>query len=713
MATDHQSAYNAAIDAGDWDAARQIKGFLEASDSQAMDAQEKAEIVRAQGIKDEVDAMYNEGRSEFDDLSASIGRGFHDVKRGVQGLYASATGNDALQDRIDTDRAKEAELFQRMEDRSPVIAGSGRVVGQAAAMAPIGLVGRGAALAAHGGKAAFGANAATLTANARFGVGLAEGATAGFVGTDGNMEDRTVAALAGGAMGGSAESAIGGVASHISRNAQKGIAGEAAVAKQEAMVADDIAKNQEAGGYTKDYNDVVGDQNSLDVRDTARNVPNNDDVNRFAAKQEADILDRSRELQGEQGGTPLTPNQVGEGIQDNLGTARVADEASVDAKYDAWRATHGGDIMVDTKGFSNIVKEQLKDVRFGQKGVAKDIEDILTDHDININGKGRALSVDDVEKVIQDINSIYKAADGPSNRAAGKVKKALDEWVIDGFGDIDNLPANSPIRTGKEARIAMRENSVKWNSDEAISKITATRKGSDDPTDYLKTATWALGETKKKGNIKDLRKIKLELDKTPAGKQAWRDLGTTELFDAMEKAVPTGHQRAMTAGDGIDNFDSKAYSDHFNKMDTETQDAIFGVEGAQKIRDNIRSWSERGKLTGTRGDPTKLGSARSRNVLQAGVRLGVSGTKATGAWLAALPIISGYVERTATKSILKQWTANSLGKMSEPQKKALIKKTYEAFEASSGPTLVNTHGAAYMGMLRGILTPEQETDEAE
>jgi hypothetical protein len=673
--------------------------------------------------------------SEAEQLAVSIGRGFTDIGRGAQDLYARATGDDDALARITKRNEEEAVLMKPLEKESPWIAGGGRLIGQMAATAPIGLVGRGAALAARGGKAAFAAGAPALTNNARFGVGLAEGATAGFVGTQGDMETRVKAGLIEGATGGLLESGMGSVVDgFVNRSALKKGAKEG-IAETERTVADEIARTQREGGYTKSYGDVMEDQASIDIRDTTRAIAGDETVAKFERQQELDIQAKAREMAVDSdGGIQRTPNELGDGIQGTLAAERKAAEKLVDDKYDAWRATHGGNTKVDTDGLREVVNAELGKVMQGQKSLKPEVAEIMERYGITLNTKGtdvmsdrigsldgplmgtsprgqksKPLSVDDAELIIQELNSLYSPANKPMNAAAGRIKTAVDDFVQDGF-DAGDLGPNSPIRAGREAREAKREMHKEWDGKSLAAKLTELTKGGEGE-DYVKTALYGVEQLKKKGNIKDLRKVKLKMNSTPEGRAAWNDIQATELFEALEAGVPSRHAPALMAGEGVENMNSSGYSRRWDKLDIEAQNEIFGKEKAEQVRGAIKTWGERGRQSGTRGNPTKQGSGRSRAVGQALIRLTASGGRMGTKILAGIPVLTQIVDHFSNKSLVKAFNQNAIGKMSKSQKKEYASELKDAFYDTYSGTVAKQYGQQFNVMLTEMFADNNEKNE--
>ena len=673
--------------------------------------------------------------SEAEQLAVSVGRGFTDIGRGAQDLYARATGDDDALARITKKNEEEAELMKPLEKESPWIAGGGRLIGQMAATAPIGLIGRGGALALQGGKAAFAKGAPALSNMGRLGVGAAEGATAGFVGTQGDMGTRLKAAAIEGATGGIFEAGMGKmVDGHVNRRALKQGAKEG-IAETERTVAAEIARTQREGGYTKSYGDVMEDQASIDIRDTTRAIAGDETVAKFERQQEADIQNKAREMAVDsEGGIQRTPNELGDGIQGTLARERQAAEKLVDDKYDAWRATHGGNTKVDTDGLREVVNAELGKVMQGQKSLKPEVAEIMERYGITLNTKGKdvmsdrigsldgplmgtsprgqksePLSVDDAELIIQELNSLYSPANKPMNAAAGRIKTAVDDFVQDGF-DAGDLGPNSPIRTGREARAAKREMHKEWDGESLAAKLTQLTKGGEGE-DYVKTALYGVDQIKKKGNIKDLRKVKLKMNSTPEGKAAWNDIQATELFEALEAGVPSRHAAANMAGEGVENMNSSGYSRRWDKLDIEAQNEIFGKDKAEEVRGAIKSWGERGRQSGTRGNPTKQGSGRSRAVGQALIRLTASGGRMGTKILAGIPILTQIVDHFSNKALVKSFNQNAIGKMSKSQRKEYAAELKDAFYATYSGTVSKQYGQQFNVMLTEMFADNNEKNE--
>ena len=607
--------------------------------------------------------------------------------------------NGILRDQKDRERSLSA-----IKEKWPIASGVGGFVGETAALGPIGLIGRGATLGYQGTKFAG-------TKLGRFGTGAAEGAATGFVGTQGDMSDRLQGAGIEAALGGTFEVGMGAVADGWKNYGRQGVRDnyvETGVASHEKTVADEIARTQKEAGYTKSYGDVVQDQGSFDTRDTARNVQGDNTVADFEAKQEADINKRAQQLAESTGGSQRTPNQLGDGMQDTLGAERQLDLDTVDANYDKWRASHGGNIRIDTGGSNGDgLFNRLEALKVGdkqQKFVDSTIKDLFERKGL---APDKSLSVDEVEDIIIDLNSYWSKLDPDgTNGVIRDYKKVLDEYVVEGFGDISQLPANHPVRLGKEAREAKRAMHEKWDKDLTTTKISDKNQAGN----YENTGLWSLNQLKAKGNHKEMRAAKLQMEKTPQGKKDWDNFAATELFEALEAAKRTDHVAANTAGNGVENVGTKQYNARFSKLDKEAQDIVYGPKKADEIRNAIEAWSQRGRQTGTRGDPTKEGSGRSRNILQGAVRLAATGS-AGGKLLALIPTIGTLVSKMADKALVKQFTANAMGKMTKVQRKDYIYKLQQEFDKTYPGEVSEKYGQQFNLMLREALLDEEDDND--
>jgi hypothetical protein len=694
-----------------WDAHeqnRQATAAIEEEEVASLDAPPE-EYVSEAPVLDATDVRFQEATLR------NIGEGAQKTWGAVKDLAYRGdemiqgwAGNDSV-DHTDAlsgilrDNADRARSLSAINEKFPVEAAVGGFVGETAALAPIGLIGRGGSMIYQGGKAA-------ISKLGRFGTGAAEGAATGFVGTQGDMGDRLMGAGIEGALGGTLEVGMGSIGDAVANRGRGGMRDnyvEGGVAKHEKTVADEIARTQKEAGYTKSYGDVVQDQGSFDIRDTGRNVQGDNTVADFEAKQEADINLRAQALAESTGGSQRTPNQLGDGMQDTLGAERQLDLDTVDANYDKWRASHGGNVRIDTGGSNGdglfdrfaalkvgdkqqkFVDSTLKDL-FERKGLAPD----------------KSLSVDEVEDIIIDLNSYWSKLDPDgTNGVIRDYKKVLDEYVVEGFGDVSRLPANHPVRLGKEARETKRAMHEKWDADKTTTKISDKNQAGA----YENTGLWSLNQLRTKGNHKEMRAAKLQMEKTPQGKKDWDDFAATELFEALEAAKRTDHVAANTAGNGVENVGTKQYNARFSKLDTEAQDIVFGKKKADEIRNAIEAWSQRGRQTGTRGDPTKEGSGRSRNILQGAVRLAATGS-AGGKLLALIPTIGTVVSRMADKRLVKDFTENAMGRMTKTQRKDYIVKLKEEFDKTFAPEVVEKYGQQFNLMLREALLDEEDNN---
>jgi hypothetical protein len=631
---------------------------------------------------------FRESAQDFvGNAAIATGRGMSNMVDNVKDGYYRATGNEDALSALNSRREKEDALYEKFHNEQKAISTVGQIVGETAAIAPVGLLARGGLLAARGG--------AALTRNASFGVAAGEGLATGVVGTRGDMEDRLKGGIIEAGLGGTMQAVGDGVGGYF-RQARQGktamadgvVAEEARIAKQSALV-------EEEGGYTQDVADMTGSQTAIDYRDNARGAGDRSTLE-FEAKQEADIQAKAEGFASENGGFRRTDIEQGEGVQKALTDLRDGDLKQVDEAYDLWRASHGSNTKVDTGEFFNTL-DSVK-LNSKQKEFKKTIDKVLEENGVK---PGKPMSIDQVENIIIDINSHWDSATPQFNQAAGAYKEALDKYVIDGFGDITNLPANHPVRLGKEARVKAKAMNDAWNRGDILDKITKIPKGS---TEHSLRALDGIRALKAKGNYKDLRKVKLMLNQTAEGRQVWKDIEASEIFEALEKAMPS--IKARKKADGLqDVVDGKAFNTRINKMDTESQEVLFGKDKAAKMQKAAERWSERGRTTSTRGQANVSGTARA--ALQGAVRL-MASRGAGGDVLATVPFIGQFFQRRNARKISEAAQMGQSGKLSAEGKIELENELIEEFKKNLSPAIIDRHSGIINNLIRSYVRGDND-----
>ena len=636
---------------------------------------------------------FRESAQDFVGNSAiAVGRGMSSMIDNVKDGYYRVTDDDDALSALNKKREQEDALYEKFHNEHKAISTIGQIVGETAAIAPIGLVARGGMLA---GRAALGARGTALSRNASFGVAAGEGAATGIVGTRGDMEDRLKGGIIEAGLGGSMQAVGDSVGGYFKQGARARTAMREGVAADEANIAAQRKLVQEEGGFTQDTADITGSQTALNYRDQARGAGDRSTLE-FEAKQERDIAAKANSFGDETGGVQRTDIEQGEGVQKALTELRDGDLKAVDEAYDTWRASHGSNTKVDTtKFFETLDGVQLNSK---QKEFKKTINTVLEENGVK---EGVPMSIDQVEKIIIDINSHWDAATPQYNAAAGAYKEALDKYVIDGFGDITNLPANHPVRLGKEARMKAKAMNDSWNSGDILDKITKIPKGSKE---HSLRALDGIRMLKQKGNYKDLRKVKLMLNQTPEGKQVWKDIQASEIFEAVEKAMP--NIKARKKADGLqDVVDGKAFNTRLNRMDRESQVVMFGEKKADAMQKAAERWSERGRTTSTRGDPGVSGTARA--LAQGAVRLAAS-RGAGGDVLAAVPFIGQFFDRRHIRKVIAANKQGQNGELSAEGKIELENIILEEFKKNLSPEIITRHMGTINNLIRSMVRGDNE-----
>ena len=307
-----------------------------------------------------------------------------------------------------------------------------------------------------------------------------------------------------------------------------------------------------------------------------------------------------------------------------LTNMRDAEFKQVEDAYTAWRASSGSNVRLDTDGLWDLIDEQVKGIRPGQKALKQDIYDLLEARGIRRRVAGSdspldrvgtslddpltgtmprdtasdTIPIDEVEEIIQDINSLYKQGDKNWNGASGKIKQAVDDWATDGFGDISQLGPNHPVRLGKEARIRMNDAYTKWDESELLGKITKTNADGE----LAKTGSKSINEAIGANDPARIQKLRDEAMGDPVLTTALEDKFQLIKLDALERAVKNGN--SFNVNTFADALSGKVYS-------RKTKVAMWGEEGANQVDAFIRSAKLVGQESTQKGTVQKSGTAGS------------------------------------------------------------------------------------------------------
>ena len=182
------------------------------------------------------------------------------------------------------------------------------------------------------------------------------------------------------------------------------------------------------------------------------------------------------------------------------------------------------------------------------------------------------------------------------------------------------------------------------------------------------------------------------------------DIEASEIFEALEKAMPS--IKARKKADGLqDVVDGKAFNTRINKMDTESQEVLFGKDKAAKMQKAAERWSERGRTTSTRGQANVSGTARA--VLQGAVRL-MASRGAGGDVLATVPFIGQFFQRRNARKISEAAQMGQSGKLSAEGKIELENELIEEFKKNLSPAIIDRHSGIINNLIRSYVRGDND-----
>jgi hypothetical protein len=591
------------------------------------------------------------GDGKMNQFVTGMGRGTQNIVEGAKDLYMRTQGLNAVGGRT-KDQEDALDGFNRRADEDRALyergfgdsgwATAGEITGE---VLPSVVGGLGINAAVKGTRMA-----------ARTGLtAMAEGGATEFVIRRGDLGDRAKAAGIGAVTAGIADKAIGGLVNRAGRNRV-----DREVTELENANRVDIedganpmgltaegqrrkAMAERDGGFKLDAADAERHDIALRERE-ALQTAGSPEYLKLRAQQQSDVTARANEFNPDGYKYDIeTPNAGKDGVEqgsvdfvETLRKMRTGAKTQVDAAYNAWRKSHGSNTMIDTDGFRAIINAEMKSIRQGQKGLKKDLEEIMEKRGIRINVDGKSsmtdrigsmdgdfintmpkgqksqpISIDTVEEIIQDINSLYKAGDGPSNRVAGQIKTRLDDWAVDSFGDISNLPPTHPVRLGKEARELARDTYKMWDDKTLIGKLTKLGVNGES---LVTTPLASINSILKKGNSEKVRELKEVMQGNPQLKAAWDGIVNSKRMELMAAALKANSKE----------FSHKAYAAKFYDLDANMRKALWGNE-ALDMDKSLRAWSLRNVKPDAAARLNNSGTAESISGAQQVGALAVAG----------------------------------------------------------------------------------------
>lgn len=617
----HRQALKRAVDAGDEAAVRDIEAILDTyPESKAYGNTPSA----YSGVTQALDSAQNQARN--------LWAGANELKlKGQIGLgdalgFNTDYNKDSL-DQLNTDYdARNRAFNERVPDGLPKTIGSiaGDVVGAgpfAAAAAPY-TVGRG-----------------LLSRAAIYGL---EGAAFGGITTKGDAKERLISGSVEGTL-----NAVGGPVIDRATSLYRNIMPTSMGGKPENKFKDQIAEIRERDGRSAYGDRRVAEANELGINldrvdaetrqigdlDAPRDPSHRDvghgergvvqskarhetsgtavDYRSARVEQEEQLASAARDLldlPNQTDGRAARGNSSDE-LVERLGNTRADELQMVDDAYARWRATEGKGIKLDTDGLYEVIDGQLGSIRQGQKGLRDDVLDIMDrlgirarkpddlqgkmEFDLRGAEKPAAISLNQVEEFIQEVNSLYKPNDEGWNRASRKVKDAIDAWALEGFENANQLAPGNPYRAGLEARARARDYHARWDRQTELGKIVIP----DKTGAYTRnTPMKSIDSILTSGNVNRLVEFKRQLDSGyPDGSGFYEP--PRQSYDAYIEAIKLeGIEQATKDGT---QFNVKAFERYIQKYEPAMQIEMFGKEGYDAIQQFIRS----GKLVGSTVSP--------------------------------------------------------------------------------------------------------------
>jgi len=332
------------------------------------------------------------------------------------------------------------------------------------------------------------------------------------------------------------------------------------------------------------------------------------------------------------GATTTNAAEVGERINDVLGTQFKVERAAVNKKYQAVRESEGAQTKVDLSNEPKWAEDDLKAA--DERGIQLDSQSTLDLINENVDLETTAIYRDAKRAAVR-----LGVADEVEGRLVPKPKgqepnvNQVEEWrkLINDLGSnsddgdiriktrlkklIDNSLDNSGSNAFREVRKEYSQFKQSWEGRAVLSDLVAMKRGANSGDRKIIDENIVNRIIKPTTSQKDLEFVKKKILQSEGGEQAWNDLQAS-IIDKIRNEAFSGAQDAQ----GNNALLASKMEKVVKTLDGTTQrlDTLLGKQEAEKIRNAAElakiiktvpegtgvNWSNTGTLIATMMDAT-------------------------------------------------------------------------------------------------------------
>jgi len=303
-----------------------------------------------------------------------------------------------------------------------------------------------------------------------------------------------------------------------------------------------------AGEFSGDFDQIGREQDAIRGSQEAGDI-----MREFKDEQNIDITNASGVLAESAGGNIQNNNeQVGTVLKTALESSRSRDKSAVSAAYDAaeqLQLENNIDMPLDQKVVSDAFYEMANEHVGTHGGLLKDIgrelarydildpEEFATDMPFTMpDGDSGSLGVANTEKFIKFLNSKYSQGDNVGNAILADLKQVIganaDDVIARGLDDADAPMAKKFISQARQARAMNKQYYDLWEAKDVLQDLTGTKINSTETP--VKSASDMVKRITR--SPEDARSVISQLESSGNG-AAVSDLRTHVLKDLFDKSL--------------------------------------------------------------------------------------------------------------------------------------------------------------------------------
>jgi len=685
--------------AGDTDAARDLYAL-------AQSAQQNTQPTGPSEVKalvnDTVDAAPGFA-SEVAESVGDFGRGFstgvNNIARDVikTGLWAAGEGDQLSAFNETTKRYNEGQA--QYKERSPWAFGAGDIVGEGAALLPVGGLTGLATKSVIKGVAGEGFLSGAITSDEDTLRGKvsdgAVGAGVNVVGgkiLDGAMD--TAGTLW------RASDPITNMTNWLKPNSLRTqTQGDRAAEDVRERIKLEVNPRVEAaadyGGYDLNGNTALATRQSLrEVKSIlAKDDSTADKLVNAVERQEADVTAQATKFVDQFGADLPAASEAGELLATTMSSVRSGELDVVVKSYNRL------DKLAKTQKYVLPGKDRLAtnvesmNVPIAAKQIGSEIRDIFNKYNIRAgvttvdqtsdvlkkaaakSGPQQELTYGTYNELRKELNAFYgKPLNSGEKDVIHQAKKLLDTFIEDSMHGLKGTGGDSTVRAARVATARFKDFSETWDDREIITRVANSADGKYGDLDF----SMVVQKLTARSNTKGLEAIKAKLLTSKDGDNVWASLQAAPLLDALEKATADTSRNVAERGQLV--FNHKAFEAAIKKsVSPKAQETLWkgSKYDADFINKAVSSWKMRDRvaLTDYRENPS--GSALALLAQLKFLPSGIGGRVArTGAGISEYVVDKAYGQGARDKA-----TDLMLGgEVSEAVRERMTHEALAAFE---------------------------------